>query len=122
MSGGARAFGVSVGTFGFSGQPVYTLEDPDGTGETYSVAETFIGATYSQNFSDRFSAGFTAEVISDHLGSTRATGFPLDLRTHFHPLVGEPTIRAAVLIDNLGSHLRHHALPLDTGASRPPPL
>jgi len=32
MSGGARAFGVSVGTFGFSDQPVYTLEDPDGTG------------------------------------------------------------------------------------------
>src|SRR2546427_13259780 len=33
MSGGARAIGVSVGTFGFSDQPVYTLDNPDGNGE-----------------------------------------------------------------------------------------
>src|SRR5258708_8145235 len=108
MSGGARAFGVSVGTFGFSGQPVYTLEDPDGTGETYSVAETFIGATYSQNFSDRFSAGVTAKMISDHLGSTGATGFALHFGTNFHAMGGERPIRAALAIHNLGSNPPHH--------------
>jgi len=122
MSGGARAFGVSVGTFGFSDQPVYTLEDPDGTGETYSVAETFIGATYSQNFSDRFSAGFTAKMISDHLGSTSATGFALDFGTNFHAMVGERPIRAAFVIDNLGSNLRHDGAALETGVTRAPPL
>jgi uncharacterized protein UPF0164 len=122
MSGGARAFGVSVGTFGFSDQPVYTLEDPDGTGETYSVAETFIGATYSQNFSDRFSAGFTAKMISDHLGSTSATGFALDFGTNFHAMVGERPIRAAFVIDNLGSNLRHDGAALESGVTRAPPL
>ena len=122
MSGGARAFGVSVGTFGFSDQPVYTLEDPDGTGETYSVAETFIGATYSQNFSDRFSAGFTAKMISDHLGSTSATGFALDFGTNFHAMVGERPIRAAFVIDNLGSNLRHDGSALESGVTRAPPL
>ncbi len=122
MSGGARAFGVSVGTFGFSDQPVYTLEDPDGTGETYSVAESFIGATYSQNFSDRFSAGFTAKMISDHLGSTSATGFALDFGTNFHAMVGERPIRAAFVIDNLGSNLRHDGAALESGVTRAPPL
>lgn len=122
MSGGARAFGVSVGTFGFSDQPVYTLEDPDGTGETYSVAETFIGATYSQNFSDRFSAGFTAKMISDHLGSTSATGFAIDFGTNFHAMVGDRPIRAAFIIDNLGSNLRHDGAALEGGAIRIPPL
>ena len=122
MSGGARALGVSVGTFGFSDQPVYTLEDPDGTGETYSVAETFIGATYSQNFSDRFSAGFTAKMISDHLGSTSATGFAIDFGTNFHAMVGERPIRAAFVIDNLGSNLRHDGAALETGVTRAPPL
>lgn len=122
LSGGARALGVSVGTFGFSDQPVYTLENPDGTGETYSVAETFIGATYSQNFSDRFSAGFTAKMISDHLGSTSATGFALDFGTNFHAMVGERPIRAAFVIDNLGSNLRHDGAALETGVTRAPPL
>jgi hypothetical protein len=122
MSGGARAFGVSIGTFGFSDQPVYTLEDPDGTGETYSVAESFIGATYSQNFSDRFSAGFTAKMISDHLGSTSATGFALDFGTNFHAMVGERPIRAAFVIDNLGSNLRHDGAALESGVTRAPPL
>src|SRR5690606_40156521 len=39
FGGGARAFGVQVGTFGFSDQPVYTAAEPDGTGELYSVSE-----------------------------------------------------------------------------------
>jgi hypothetical protein len=122
MSGGARAVGLSVGTFGFSDQPVYTLEDPDGTGETYSVAETFLGLTYSQNFSDRFSAGFTAKMISDHLGSTNATGFAIDFGTNFHAMVGERPIRAAFVIDNLGANLRHDGAALETGVTRAPPL
>jgi len=122
MSGGARAVGLSVGTFGFSDQPVYTLEDPDGTGETYSVAETFLGLTYSQNFSDRFSAGFTAKMISDHLGSTTATGFAIDFGTNFHAMVGERPIRAAFVIDNLGANLRHDGAALETGVTRAPPL
>jgi hypothetical protein len=122
MGGGSRAIGVSVGTFGFSDQAVYTLENPDGTGETYSVAETFIGATYSQNFSDRFSAGFTAKMISDHLGSTAATGFAIDFGTNFHAMIGDRPIRAAFVIDNLGSNLRHDGSALEGGINRAPPL
>ena len=95
MSGGSRALGVSVGTFGFSDQPVYTVDQPEGTGETYSVAETFIAGTYSQNFSDRFSAGFTAKLISDKLGKTAATGFAVDFGTNFHATVGQRPIRGA---------------------------
>src|SRR5688500_11194199 len=41
FAGGTRSFGVQIGTFGFSGQPVYTAEQPNGTGATYSVNETF---------------------------------------------------------------------------------
>ena len=58
----------SLGTFGFKDQPVYTVDLPDGTGATYSVSETYIGLTYAENFSDRFSAGFTAKGVFDQLG------------------------------------------------------
>jgi len=122
MAGGSKAVGLSVGSFGFSDQPVYTLEDPDGSGETYSVAETFIAATYSQNFSDRFSAGFTAKMVNDHLGSTSATGFAVDFGTNFHAMIGERPIRAAFVIQNLGTNLRHDGAALETGITRTPPL
>jgi len=122
MSGGSRAVGLSVGSFGFSDQPVYTLEDPEGTGETYSVSESFLAATYSQNFSDRFSAGFTAKMLTDHLGSTSATGFALDFGTNFHAMIGERPIRAAFVIQNLGTNLRHDGSALETGITRAPPL
>lgn len=122
MSGGTRAIGVSVGSFGFSDQPVYTLEDPDGTGETYSVAQTFISGTYSQNFSDRFSAGFTAKMVTDHLGSTSGTGFAVDFGTNFHAMIGDRPIRAAFVIQNLGTNLRHDGAALESGVTRQPPL
>src|SRR5215207_1573249 len=53
LSGGSRAIGFQLGTFGFDEQPVYTEENPNGTGATYSVNQTLIGATFAQNFSDR---------------------------------------------------------------------
>ena len=121
MSGGARALGVSIGTFGFSGQPVYTLDQPDGTGETYSVSQTFVAGTYSQNFSDRFSAGFTAKLISDKLGLTSASAFALDFGTNFHASVGQRPIRGAFVIQNLGTNLKHNGAALDGAILRTPP-
>src|SRR5207245_6987374 len=34
LAGGSKVIGVSGGSFGFSDQKVYTLDNPDGTGET----------------------------------------------------------------------------------------
>jgi hypothetical protein len=122
MSGGTRVIGISGGGFGFSGQPVYTLDNPDGTGETYAVSETFLAATYSQNFSDRFSAGFTAKLISDQLGATKANGFAIDFGTNFHAMIGERPIRTAFIISNLGTNLQHAGSGLESGVRRDPPL
>jgi hypothetical protein len=121
--GGVRSVGFSLGSFGFSEQPNYTLESPEGDGTTYSVAETFLAATYAQNFSDRFSAGFSFKFISDKLADTRAVGFALDFGTNFHATIGERPIRAAFVIQNLGSNLRHDGTGLATdSARRVPPV
>jgi hypothetical protein len=122
MSGGVRSVGFSLGTFGFSDQPVYTVDNPDGDGRTYSVAETFIQASYGQNFSDRFSAGFSFKFINDKLGETRAGAFAVDFGTNFHATIGERPIRAAFVLQNLGSQLKHDGPGLDAGTTRTPPL
>lgn len=122
FGGGSRAIGFSIGSFGFSDQPVYTVEDPTGsTGEVYSVAETYIGATYSQQFSDRFAAGFTAKYISDRLGDVTGHAFAVDFGTSFHANIGNRPIRAAFTIQNLGSTLQHSGKALNALVNRVPP-
>jgi len=122
MGGGVRSVGVSLGSFGFSDQPVYTLADPDGNGRTYSVRQTFISGTIAQNFSDRFSAGVTLKFINDRLGTAKANGVAVDFGTNFHASVGARPIRASFVIQNLGTNLKHSGEDLIVGVTRDPPL
>ena len=122
FAGGAKAVGFAVATFGFSDQPVYTVEDPQGTsGNVYSVRETAISGTFSQQFSDRFSAGLTAKFINDQLGSVSGAAFAIDFGTSFHSVLGGRPIRAAFVITNLGTNIRHRGAPLDVLYNRPAP-
>ena len=122
FGGGSRAVGFSVGSFGFSDQPVYTVNDPTGSsGEHYSVSETFFAVTYSQQFSDRFAAGFTGKYISDRLGDVTGNAFAVDFGTSFHANLGGKAIRAAFTITNLGGSLQHTGKALDALVNREPP-
>ena len=122
MSGGARALGVSVANFGFSNQPVYTVDDPTGsTGDVYSVSETVAGLTYSQQFSDRFSAGVTAKFINDQLGRASGNAFAVDFGTSFHAMLAGRPMRASFVIQNLGSTLGHSGQALTVTVPRNPP-
>jgi hypothetical protein len=122
FGGGSKAFGVSVANFGFSDQRVYTVDDPTGTsGEVYSVSETAVGLTYSQQFSDRFSMGITGKYINDALGRVSGSAFALDFGTSFHALVGGRPIRASFVVQNLGTTLGHKGQVLDVSVQRPPP-
>ena len=122
MGGGVRSIGVSLGSFGFSDQPIYTLADPDGNGRTYSVRQTFISGTIAQNFSDRFSAGLSLKFINDRLGTAKASGVAIDFGTNFHASVGARPIRASFVIQNLGTSLQHSGQDLIVGVTRDPPL
>src|SRR5574341_2125680 len=83
LSGGTRALGLSLGSFGFGDQPIYTLDDPDNAGgQKYSVRQTYVSGSYAQNFSDRFSAGLSVKFISDQLGDVSADAFAVDFGTN----------------------------------------
>jgi hypothetical protein len=112
FSGRTRAFGLQFGTFGFGDQPVYTVEQPDGTGSVYSVSETFGGLTYAQNFSDRFSAGLTAKFIFDNLGGATGSAFAVDFGTNFHSRLGGHPIQFSFTLMNLGSSISYGGDPL----------
>jgi hypothetical protein len=107
FAGGSKAFGFQIGTFGFRDQPVYTVRNPEGTGEVYDVSETFAALTFAQNFSDRFSVGITAKGIFDQLGQVSGSAFGVDFGTHFHSNLNGKPIRFAFTLSNLGTKMSY---------------
>ena len=117
LGGGEYGFGVSLSNFGFSGQPVYTEEDPNNDLQlTYGVSETALGLSFAHAFIDRFSGGVTFKLITDQLGQSTAHGFAFDVGTNFHSeLAGRP-VSMSFVIQNLGSSLKHAGPGLDFDA------
>jgi hypothetical protein len=120
FSGGSRSFGLQIGTFGFDNQPVYTVDQPDGTGAVYSVSQTFAGATFAQNFSDRFAAGLTAKFVFDQLGEVNGSAFAVDFGTSFHALLSNHPIKLAFVVANLGTDLKYSGDALAVDSPRDP--
>ncbi|MGH7527438.1 MAG: PorV/PorQ family protein [Gemmatimonadales bacterium] len=120
FSGGARTFGLQIGTFGFDNQPVTTVDQPEGTGAVYSVSQTFAGATFAQNFSDRFAAGVTAKFIFDQLGNVDGSAFAVDFGTTFHAQLSNHPISLAFVVSNLGTDLSYAGDALDVTVPRTP--
>ncbi len=116
--GGSGAIGFQLGNFGFADQPVYTPQQPNGTGEFYSVSESWAAATVSKNFSDRFSVGMTAKGIFDRLGQASGTAFAIDFGTHFHSQLAGKPVRFAFSLTNLGSSLTYKGDPLRVDSQR----
>ena len=122
FAGGARAFGIQIGSFGFKDQPVYTVDQPDGNGNLYAVSETFAGLTLAQNFSDRFSAGFTAKFLFDQLGDASGSAFAVDFGTNFHAMLGQKPIRMGFTVTNLGAGLSYSGAALNVQVPRDQPV
>lgn len=120
FSGGSRTFGLQIGTFGFDNQPIYTVDQPEGTGGVYSVSQTFAGATFAQNFSDRFAAGITAKFVFDQLGEVNGTAFAVDFGTTFHAMLSDHPIKLAFVVANLGTDLKYSGDALDVTVPRQP--
>lgn len=116
--GGSGAIGFSLGSFGFSDQPVYTPQAPNGTGEFYSVSQTVASATIAKNFSDRFSVGVSAKGIFDRLGQVSGSAFAIDFGTHFHSQLAGKPIRFAFALTNLGTNLSYSGDPLRVTSQR----
>jgi hypothetical protein len=114
LRGGEWGLGLSISNFGFSDVPVYTEEEQDGNGETYSVSNTAVGLTLALQFSDRFAAGITPRLVTEQLGRASATGFTLDFGTSYSGEVAGRPLRASFTIVNYGPALKHEGPVLNT--------
>jgi len=93
---------LSVKTLNFGDIPVTTVDNPDGTGSTYSPGYTTAGITYAKIITDRVCVGVNAKIINETINDVSATGFAVDFGVQYR-FPSNLSIGAAV--KNIGTNM-----------------
>lgn len=106
----AAAFPTRFGTLGAAvtamGTPkmrVTTVEDQEGTGETFDASSYAFTLSWGKSLTERFAFGASAKIITEQIWHSQARGLALDLGTVFvTPFRG---IRLGASISNFGTKM-----------------
>lgn len=101
---GAIAFNVK--TMDFGDIPVTTVQNPEGTGATFSPTFVTIGLTYSNALTDRVRVGVTANFISEKIMRTSASGTSFTAGVQYHGMAGVEGLQMGVVIKNFGGQMK----------------
>jgi hypothetical protein len=96
--------GLQVISFRTPEQPVRTVANPEGTGQTWEANMIAIGVSYARNLTDRFSIGFTGKFVQEKLFNLSARGGAFDLGILYDTPVRNLTLGAS--ITNFGSKMQ----------------
>jgi len=91
---------------------VTTVDEPMGTGETYTSGSNAVGFTYARRLTDRFSIGTNLKYVQERIYHSTATGFAGDIGTMF--ITPFQNVRLGVSISNVGTDLRMKGEDLNT--------
>ncbi len=108
------AVGTTLGDFGsigltyksinFGDIPVTTVDNPDGTGQTYSPSYITAGLTYSKALTDRVIAGVNFKVIYEGIMNTYASGWAIDFGVQYH---FNKNLSLGVSVANIGDNMEY---------------
>lgn len=101
---GSLAF--SLRTLNFGDIPITTVENPYGTGSTYSPSYVTIGLTYANSLTDRIRVGVNLKLVSEKIVRTSASGFALDAGIQYQGLVGLEGLNFGITLKNLGPQMK----------------
>ncbi len=96
--------GLSVTALSMDEMEVTTLEEPDGTGQTFRAGDFAASLAYAFSLTDRFSIGLNAKFIRQTIWEMSATGFALDVGVHYQtPFKG---LLLGMSMTNFGTKMR----------------
>ena len=101
------AFGVSVRSLTMKPMVETTAFQPDpivGTGRTFDAGSMTVGLTYARSFTDKFSAGFTANLIHEGLAEFSQQTYAFDVGTLYD--VGTLGMKIGMSISNIGTDIK----------------
>lgn len=97
-------FGIGITSMRTPEMDVTTVEQQNGTGETFTAGSYALSLSYGRALTDRFSIGGTAKVINERIWHSSASGVAIDIGTTFvTPFEG---IRLAAAISNFGTKMQ----------------
>ncbi|MEZ4702119.1 MAG: PorV/PorQ family protein [Rhodothermales bacterium] len=101
---GNGAIGIGLTSMRTPDMEVTTVEQQNGTGETFTAGSYALALSYARNLTDRFSVGGSVKVINERIWNSSASGVALDIGTLFTtPFRG---IRLGASITNFGSKMQ----------------
>jgi hypothetical protein len=101
------ALGVNVRALYMDPMVETTAYQPDpevGTGRTFDAGFSSAGLTYARSFTDKFSAGLTANLIHEGLAELSQNTYAFDLGTLYD--VGTMGMRIGMAISNMGTDIQ----------------
>ncbi|UCD95252.1 MAG: PorV/PorQ family protein [Candidatus Zixiibacteriota bacterium] len=109
--GNIGVFGASVTALTMGDQEITTVEEPEGTGETYSASSYAFQLTYARELTAQFSFGASFKYISEQIYREKAHGIAFDFGTLLY--TGVRSLRFAMNISNMGPEMRFEGPDLD---------
>jgi opacity protein-like surface antigen len=82
----------------------YQPDPKSGTGQTFDAGMMTAGLTYARSFTDKFSAGVTANMVHEGLAEFSQQTFAFDIGTLYD--VGTFGMKIGMAISNIGSQIR----------------
>jgi hypothetical protein len=104
-------FGTAVTVLSMSDQEITTIEEPDGTGDFYSVSSWAFQLSYARDLTASFSFGGTVKFIGEKIHRENAYGFAFDFGTMLY--TGVKSLRLGMNISNMGPEMKFDGPDLD---------
>ncbi|UCE05574.1 MAG: PorV/PorQ family protein [bacterium] len=115
--GAFGSFGLNVKTLNFGDIVETTVDNPDGTGSTFSPNYLTLGFTYSRKMTDRIHFGVNAKFISEKIMSVSATGLGFDFGLQY--VNSAAGIKIGAALTNFGGDMRYSGPDLETRVQLP---
>lgn len=96
--------GLSAGALYTDPMEVTTVYHPYGSGEYFNYGDMFIGLTFAQKMTDRFSYGFTVKYVEETLADLDMHSALFDLGTYYY--TGFKSLRFCVSLVNFGTQAK----------------
>jgi Type IX secretion system protein PorV len=124
---GFGSIGFTLKSLNIGSIPITTVDNPDGTGATFTPNFSTVGVSYARLLSDRIAVGITANLISETLDLVSTTGIAFNVGISYKNLANINGLSFAVVVKNLGPQMKYDGSGLDITAdaaslSRPPQL
>lgn len=98
---------VNIRNLDFGEIPVTTVEQPYGTGESFSPTFVTAGITYANSLSDNLSIGLTINIITEKIMQTGGNSIGFDLGFQIKKMFGLSGLKFGAALKNLGPPIQY---------------